>query len=356
MQNQLKEKIADLSKRITETQGFIPNEEATKTAYIMPWLQIMGYDIFNPLEVMPEFTADIGIKNGEKVDYAIMRNGEPAILIECKPCHHELNIENESQLLRYFNVTNAKFGILTNGIVYKFYSDMEEANIMDQTPFFQIDLSGDIDDIDLGELLKFHKQNFDVDNIRRTAEVLKNSNEILRVLLSEFATPSKEFVSLVFKKVKPTGIFNNNQREIFTPLVKSVIDQIINSKVKDNLDAALRTTETMRETATTLRETLSSPQIETTQNEIDAYNIIRAFAAETVSIDRIVMRDAKTYCAILFDDNNRKPVARLYFNNPERLIIVIFDNDNEEKIILNNINDIFRYKNRILNAIYKYAN
>lgn len=356
MQNQLREKIVDLSKRIAETYEVIPNEEATKTAYIMPWLQIMGYDIFNPLEVMPEFTADIGIKAGEKVDYAIMRNGEPAILIECKPCNHELNIANESQLLRYFNVTKAKFGILTNGIVYKFYSDMEEANIMDTTPFFQIDLSDDIDDIDFGELLKFHKQNFDVDNIRQTAEVLKNSNEILRVLLSEFAEPSKELVSLVFKKVKPTGIFNNNQREIFTPLVKSVIDQIINSKVKDNLDAALRTTETVRETATTLRESLSTPQIETTQNEIDAYNIIRAFAAETVSIDRIVMRDAKTYCAILFDDNNRKPVARLYFNNPERLIIVIFDNDNEEKIILNNINDIFRYKNRILNAIYKYAN
>ena len=356
MQNQIKEKIVDLSKRIMETREMIPNEEATKNAYIMPFLQIMGYDIFNPLEVMPEFTADIGIKAGEKVDYAIMRNGEAAILIECKPCNHELNIANESQLLRYFNVTKVKFGILTNGIVYKFYSDMEEANIMDTTPFFQIDLSADIDDIDFGELLKFHKQNFDVDNIRRTAEVLKNSNEILRVLLSEFAEPSKEFVSLVFKKVKPTGIFNNNQREIFTPLVKSGIDQIINSKVKDNLDAALRTTETVRETATTLRETLSVPQIETTQNEIDAYNIIRAFAAETVSIDRIVMRDAKTYCAILFDDNNRKPVVRLYFNNPERLMIVIFDNDAEEKIAISNVNDIFKYKNRILNSIYQYAN
>lgn len=192
----MKESIKRLADRIMSTKAVVLTEEATKNAFIMPFIQMMGYDIFNPLEVIPEFTADVGIKEGEKVDYAIILDGKPVMLIECKCCQNELNIENESQLLRYFQATQSKFGILTNGIIYKFYSDLAEPNKMDLTPFLSIDLSGDLEKLNYTELEKFRKDNFDAENIRKTAEILKCSGAIKKALSDEFVSPSEDFVRL----------------------------------------------------------------------------------------------------------------------------------------------------------------
>ena len=353
----MKDAIKNLAARIEQTKSIIQTEEATKNAFIMPFLQIMGYDVFNPLEVVPEFTADVGLKEGEKVDYAIVFNGTPAMLIECKCCSNDLNVANESQLLRYFHTTKAKFGILTNGIVYKFYSDLAEPNKMDMTPFLTVDLSGDLDKINYAELAKFRKEAFDAENIRRTAEILKCSGAIRQALNAEFSAPSEEFVRVIFKKINPGKVFNDKQREMLTPLVKSALDTLINEKVKANLDAALKTTTDAQEAAEAVHETVigADTGIVTTQDEIDAYNIVKAIAAEEVSPDRIVMRDAKSYCAILFDDNNRKPVVRLFFNNPQKLAVVYFDGPQEEKISIERPADIYAHKERVLSTVKKYT-
>lgn len=138
-------------------------EEATKTALVMPFLQLLGYDVFDPIEVMPEFNCDIGTKKGEKIDYAIFKDEKPIILIECKHWQQDLNL-HDNQLLRYFHVSNAKFGVLTNGIVYRFYTDLENPNKMDEKPFLEVNLS-DYRGIQIEELKKFHKTYFDLDNI-----------------------------------------------------------------------------------------------------------------------------------------------------------------------------------------------
>ncbi|UUF04213.1 type I restriction endonuclease [Xanthomonas hortorum] len=109
-----------LATRISTTRALIQTEEATKNAMVMPLIQILGYNVFDPLEVTPEIVADVGIKKGEKVDYAILRDGKPIILFECKKAGAELNINHASQLFRYFHVTAARFGVLTNGLVYRF--------------------------------------------------------------------------------------------------------------------------------------------------------------------------------------------------------------------------------------------
>jgi len=352
----MKDAIRSLAARIAQTRQVIQTEEATKNAYIMPFLQILGYDVFNPLEIVPEFTADVGIKEGEKVDYAVVLNGVPSLLIECKCCNAELNVENEGQLMRYFNTTEARFGILTNGIVYKFYSDLVEPNKMDLTPFLTVDLGGDLDKINYAELSKFRKDVFDSENIRRTAEALKCSGAIRQALTSEFSAPSEEFVRVLFKKINPGGIFNNNQRERLTPIVKSAIDTLINEKVKANLDAALKTTEEAQDAAEAVHETVigADTGVVTTAEETDAHNIIKAIASEVTDPDRVAMRDAKSYCAILFDDNNRRPLARLFFNNPEKLAVVFFDGPQEEKVFIEKPSDIFLHRSRILATIAKY--
>ena len=131
-------KLAELHKRTLEHREVLLTEEAAKTALVMPFIQALGYDIFNPGEVIPEFTADVGIKKGEKVDYAICKDGKVTILVECKPASVELSINHASQLFRYFSVTEARLAILTNGVVYKFFSDIERPNKMDDKPFFTL--------------------------------------------------------------------------------------------------------------------------------------------------------------------------------------------------------------------------
>ena len=183
--------LKDLLKQIadrTKHKENIQTEEATKNAFIMPFLQSLGYDVFNPLEVVPEFVADIGIKKGEKIDYAIFKDGHPTILVECKDWRQNLNV-HDGQLLRYFHVSKAKFGLLTNGIVYRFYSDLVAPNKMDEKPFLEFNIT-EIKDNQIEELKKFHKANFDAESIVNTASEMKYMNELKHLLHNELTEPS----------------------------------------------------------------------------------------------------------------------------------------------------------------------
>ena len=135
-----KDDLKNLGKRVTNLKDNIATEEATKTSLIMPFFASLGYDIFNPTEFVPEFTADVGIKKGEKVDYAVVLDGKPMILVEAKSINEVLT-KHDSQLFRYFGTTESKFGILTNGKEYKFFTDLDEPNKMDLTPFLSIDIT-----------------------------------------------------------------------------------------------------------------------------------------------------------------------------------------------------------------------
>lgn len=166
-----KDELLKLSQRVTGQKNQIMTEEAVKTAFVLPFIQILGYDIFNPGEVEPEHTCDVGTKRGEKVDYAIKRGGETILLIECK--HWAENLDSHgNQLFRYYVVSNARFAILTNGILYRFFSDSEKPNVMDATPFFEFDIT-DINEWHIGQLMKFHKSYFNEQYIHDTIPSIK---------------------------------------------------------------------------------------------------------------------------------------------------------------------------------------
>ena len=166
----LKDQLKLIADR-TKHKDNIQTEEATKNAFIMPFLQSLGYDVFNPLEVVPEFIADIGIKKGEKIDYVIMRDNEPILIIECKHWKEKVDAHN-SQLHRYYHVSKSRFGVLTNGHQYNFYADLENPNIMDEKPFFTLDLSN-LKDFSLKILEKFSKKGYNLEEILDSAEALK---------------------------------------------------------------------------------------------------------------------------------------------------------------------------------------
>lgn len=348
------EQIKQFSERVSMLKDTISTEEATKMSLIVPVFQILGYDVFNPLEFCPEYTADVGIKKGEKVDYAILEDGQPNILIECKSCSEQLD-KHSSQLFRYFGTTPAKFGILTNGIVYRFYTDLEESNKMDLVPFLEIDMLS-LKESSITEFKKFCKENFDRDKIFSTAEELKYSSLIKSVLSSEFEKPSEEFVRFIL-----TNIYEGqkNQRIIdkFTPVVKkafsSFVNEIVNNKIssalsKDNEDEVSANSEI----AATLEEPVS--KVVTTEEEIEAFYIIRGMLAEIVPVDDVVHRDTESYFGILYKDNNRKPICRLNLDRKNKQLFIPDENKKFTKYIIESLNDIYKYKNLLIESVKRY--
>lgn len=353
---EFEESVQQVAARVRDLKDGIETEEATKNAFIMPFIgQVLGYDVFNPTEVVPEFTADVGVKKGEKVDYALMRDGQVQVLIECKKIGATLSLENASQLYRYFAVTNARIGVLTNGQVWNFYMDIDEPNRMDSKPFLVLDLL-DIDPTVLPALKKLTKPAFDIDSIASSAEELKYVGALKRAAADEFREPSDEFVKLLASHVYD-GAFRQQVMEKFRPLVEKALKQFLNDRINDRLKTALGADDIKAAEPQEMDETASAESestddgIVTTEEEIAAYRIVKAIACSDVDPARITMRDAKKYCAIFLDDNNRRPVARLFFNTRQKYIGLFDENKNCERVPIDNLNDIYRHAERIRSEV-----
>lgn len=336
---ELEARLEALADKVKLHSEVLETEEAAKFALVNPLLQALGYDLSNPSEVIPEFTCDFGGKKGEKVDYAIKIGGSVAILVECKPSGAELSLRHASQLCRYFSASDAKFAILTNGVIYKFYSDLDAVNRMDNSPFLEVDIRQLTKDGIRG-LARFQKSEFDMEAAAEAAASMQLESEVAAVLKREMAEPSDEFVRLVASQVTDRRL---------TSGVKSAISRHIpnafNTIIRNRLDA--KWSSAMKEDSDP--ELASNSEIETTPEEIEGYNIIRSIAAEVVDPGRIFMRDSQSYCAILLDDNNRKPIARLRFNSPTTRYLGTFDADkNEDLKPVENPVDIYKFKKDIL--------
>jgi len=233
-----KEKILALSEKASSDQfiKLLNTEAVTKNALVQPFISALGYDVSDPQEVIPEFAADIGIKKGEKVDYAIVHNKEIVMLIECKQVRTDLTDADMSQLLRYFGVTKARIGVLTNGIRYLFFSDLEKPNIMDKRPFLEFDLSKPRENV-LKELSKLTKDSFHLESVISTASELKHIFEIKRLLETQFENPEDDFVRLFFQRLKPkpSTFFSGTIKEQFTGWVKEACKQFVTERISDRI-------------------------------------------------------------------------------------------------------------------------
>lgn len=348
-----------LSSRIATTKGVISTEEATKNAMVMPMIQILGYNVFDPFEVTPELVADVGTKKGEKVDYAILRDGKPIILFECKKAGGDLSINHASQLFRYFHVTAARFGVLTNGLVYRFFTDLEQPNKMDEKPFFEFNIL-DFKERDVEELKKFAKSAFDLDTILNTANDLKYTRAIQNRLAEWMVSPSEEFVRLVSADLIGSRRFTPVLKDQFTLITKRAFEQLVGERINDRLKGAM-TSEAptlMDESAPIMPAPAPSaePQVVTSSEELEAFHSIRAILRGLVNPKRVVMRDAQSYCAILLDDNNRKPICRLRFNNVQRLQLGLFNGaKDEERVSLESVDDIFNFADQLKATLRSYV-
>lgn len=356
------EKLQNLAAKIKQQGSSIQTEEATKNAFVMPFInQILGYDVFDPNEVIPEFTADVGIKKGEKVDYAIKNGGEIQILIECKKYGEDLAVTHTSQLYRYFSTTSARIAILTNGQCYRFFTDLDAPNKMDEKPFLELDLL-DIDEYNIPELSKLTKSDFNVESVINAAGELKYLSQIKKFLQAQFGDPDEAFVKFIASQIYE-GSVTQKIRDQFMDLTQKATGQFLNDQVNERLKSAINRSEKSvgaedRSTDENANPNEGEPEDErraVSQEELDAYNVIRAIAWSVMDIKRLAQRNAQSYSAILADDNNRKPICRLYFNRSNKYIGVFDGNKKETRFPLANINEIFDWSEKIKEVCEFYA-
>ena len=350
-----KEQIKMLGDKVLKLRDQIKTEEATKSAFIMQFIQILGYDLFNPMEVVPEFITDYGAKTVEKVDYAILKDDQPVLVIECK--HHAENLEKHyTQIHKYFHLTKARFAILTNGVQYNFYTDLDLSNKMDEKPFLSFDITN-IKDQQIKELAKFHKSGFDINSILNTASELKYSNAIKSVLTSELSNPTPEFVKYFFSRVYD-GRSTEKPMIQFTEIVKKTVEQTFSDIVSDRLMNAInQTKQAVSETPPEILTPIENEEnkIITTEEELNGFYIVKSILRSKVSSSRVTYKDSLNYFSIILDDNSRKPLCRLWFNGKSKKFIGLFDKDKKEtKNEIGSLDDIYNFSNQLLTTLDYY--
>lgn len=359
---------ANRATKLAQTPEMLQTEEATKNALVMPFIQnVLGYDVFDPSEVIPEFTADVGVKKGERVDYAILKDETLSILIECKPFGTDLSNNHHSQLFRYFQVTPARIAILTNGIVYRFYSDLEKANVLDEKPFMEMDLL-DIGMTPIKELKGITKTAFNVDELLPVARDLKYTREMKRILANDLKSPSEDFVKYLAGPIY-TGRFTQNVKDQFTELVKRAFGEFINEQLQERLQSVMDTTKNVAQAqpqAQAQSQTQSDDEVDeiskegdetngivTTDEEREAYYIVKAILAEVMDPNRATIKDTKSYCNVLLDGNTWKQLCRFYLNTCNKKI-GLFNTESEAYESIDKISDIYRFAKEIKGAYYRH--
>ena len=347
------DELRQFAKRAESIKDMLPTEEATKNSLILPFFQLLGYDVFNPMEFMPEFTADVGIKKGEKVDYAIILDSKPAILIEAKWCGDPLD-GHDSQLFRYFGTTSAKFGILTNGLVYRFFTDLDEPNKMDLTPFLELNLL-DLNENTVAEVKRFAKERIDIDEAFSAASELKYTNLIKGLLQKQRVQPDEEFVNYVLGEIYP-GRRTQPVVEKFTAIIKKALNAYLNDVINETLKNAMQKSDEKEDSTT---EPIIEPpeevsKIITTQEELEAYSLVKTLAREALPVDRISYKDTENYFAILVDDSVRKWICRIRFGTQKNTLI-IHSLEGDLKYAFSSVDEIYEYKDQIIEAAKIFA-
>ena len=328
--------IEDIASRAVRLRDNLTTEEATKHALVLPFLQALGYDVFDPSQVMPEFTADYGLRAGEKVDYAVLRNGSPVILMECKKLGNSLDASRASQLARYFVHTPARIAVLTDGLVYKFFSDLDAENTMDTLPFLEIDLTT-ADQRDVQALGHFTKHSFNVEEARSVAANMKHIAGMKAYLSAQYTQPDDAFVRLLTRQVF-TGNLYRTTVEHFTSLTKVAFHGFVNDLISETLQRASNIVNNPSQEEPEMdpedavdpaadeapAAVAGQKDIVTTVEELQGYELVKTILSEVVAPERVIMRDTQQYFGVALD-SMWNPICRLRLNSPTTRHLVVME-------------------------------
>lgn len=293
-----KQLIRLLSEEILNQRDSISTEAATKNSFILPFIQNLEYNIFDSRELLAEAVSDIGSKKGEKVDYLILKDNIPIFIIECKKWSENLDT-HKNQLIRYFHTSKAKIGILTNGIIYKFFTDLEQPNILDSDPFFTFNILN-FSDLDLENLEFFSKSKYSQESILHLALKLKYIFKIKNLLAQELNSPSKDFTTLFMNRVY-SGEITDNMYSDFACIIKAALKEF------------LRDGEII--------EIEDSKKITTTEEELVFYNTLINLFPKYSKI--LTYKDYVGHFSVLLNGNQKLCVCKALFNKRNKYILLI---------------------------------
>lgn len=360
--------IKALASRLPSMEGNIQTEQATKQGLVLPFIQALGYNVFDLNEVVPEYDANVGASRKFKLDYAIFKDGKPIILIECKCISDKLEKDDAyTQLFTYYAAVDARIGILTNGRIYRLYADLDKPNKMDIKPFLEIDLL-QLKDSHIEELKRITKSEFDIEKMMTAATDLKYVGGILSILNEQMTAPSEDFTKVFFNRLCPEKMFVANAKAQFAEHTKRALKQFVRDQVNMSLGASEFSTDSHLSIPTPSAETtIAEPVIEdnteakivTTAEEREGFYIVKSILREVIDPGRITDRDVQSYFGILLDNNNRKPICRLYFNNLKALKIGLFnhgtEDKQEERFAIDKLDDIYLYSAQLKATVAHYA-
>lgn len=361
---ELRNLSTNIAKQIENAEQIDRNitEEAAKHAFVIPFIKVLGYDPYNLTEVVPEFTADLGTKQGEKVDYAIFKDDEVIMLIECKQYGANLSEAHTSQLYRYFSVVNARIAVLTDGVIYRFYADLEETNIMDSKPFLEFNML-DVQEPLVNELKRFTKPTFDLNAALTAASDLKYTKEIKQTMLEQLEqleSPSEDFVRFFLSFVY-SGVKTQTVVQQFTGIVKRALNQFLNEQINQRLQSAISKGEVAEDSVEievpdeSIEEELE-PRIVTTEEELEGFYTVKSIVREVVAADRIVHRDTQSYMSILLDNSRLKIICRLHFNTARKYLGLITEDRKHARVEITSIDDIYNYAEQLKATAAHYDN
>lgn len=326
----------------------IGTEEATKNALILPFFQMLGYDVFNPLEFVPEYTADVGIKKGEKVDFAIVIDGKPTIFIEAKSCNQKLE-SHDSQLFRYFATSSAKLAILTNGIVYRFYTDIDEKNKMDLSPFMEFNLL-DIKDSLVPEIKRFHRNSLDVDSIFGAASDLKYTTAIKELLAKQAVDPDDGFLSFIVKEIytgRKSAVVMDKFKDIFKKSFSQYVNDLMNEKFKSLMEPKEKADATAPLEPAPIEPEEPRSAINTTADELECFIIIKSLLHDVIPPARLTYKDTQYYFNVLLDGKVTRWICRLQLDGDRKWLIIPDAEKNQTRHELTCNDDLYQFRKEL---------
>jgi hypothetical protein len=228
---ELEANIRGLASRSVQLMDICHNEESTKLYLVLPFIGLLGYSYSDPSEVFPEYDADFGSKYANRVDFVVLRSGQPIVAIECKKVGADLT-EARGQLRGYFNsLPTAKLAILTNGVLFEFFVDSVEPNLMDDEPFLTLDLPtisrGKIPDEVIEALEQLRKGVFDPAAIAELAHIQLTRKRLRATLVAEASAPSEEFCRCVLQKAGVKNVRKAAIDRYYAPMIKTAISEAL---------------------------------------------------------------------------------------------------------------------------------
>lgn len=321
--SQLKKSLDNF--KLKDAIGLCTNEAQTRKFLIEPFFLMLNYESNN---LIPEYNADFGDRISQKIDYAILLNKKETLLVEAKKYNSKLTDKEAGQLNGYFgNTKNSKIAILTNGIEYRFYSDVTEPNIIDSKPFFCFNISNYCES-DIETLIRFDKRYINVLSIIKSAQEIVFADSFENAFFKELVAPSKDLLKIIHRNMTFASKFNDETQG-------KMINQINSSLLKSIYDKKV------------VLEAMSNSQgVITTELEIQAYHVIRTLLIQNKKIpkDRIGFKDFKGFFNISVDDSTKKVICKLVFSESKMKITI----ENNE-YLLDHIDDLMKYKNELTN-------